>query len=141
MGAKQEARKIAQEIRWRQQREKVIECQCSGQTIHAWCKGHGIAPSTYYRWLERVRIEELQAMVEKNVLSLQTENQKSIPAQPLFTELPALPAAVAEEPSAPEPAAGEPAIRVQIGGAVVEIQKEADARLAESVVRALAGQC
>ena len=115
--------------------EAVAAWKESNLSAAEWCRQQGIPKSTFHQW--KVQAQELE---ERGMLPEQYRSSSQA-LQPRFTELPALPAAVAEEPSAPEPAAGEPAIRVQIGGAVVEIQKEADARLAESVVRALAGQC
>lgn len=33
----------------------VMECRSSGLTDYQWCKEHGIAPSTFYRWIAAFR--------------------------------------------------------------------------------------
>ncbi len=135
MGAGAEAQKIAIAVRHRRNAEKVKECQSSGKSIAVWCKQEGISTSTYYRWLRQTREEFLDSdegqKMAAQLLPGPDKATKMLPG-PRFSELPAFPA---------EPASIGAAIRIQIGGAVVEIQKETDARLAESVVRALAKQC
>lgn len=115
--------------------EAVAEWKRSKLSATEWCRQQGIPRTTFQRWKEDVRemAEEYEAFAKQSTASSQM-------LQPRFTELPALPPA-ANEPSHPVPASGETAIRIQMGGMVIEIQKEADARLTESVVRALAKQC
>lgn len=138
MGAKREAQKIAQAIRHRQNAERVVECQCSGLSVTAWCEKQGITKTTYYRWQRQAREEALIAMKGNGkpaeLLVEPMESPAMLPA-PRFSELPAFSQETVEAPGTGA------AIRIQIGGAVVEIQKETDARLAESVVRALAKLC
>lgn len=119
--------------------EAVAAWKKSNLSAAEWCRQQGIPKSTFHRW--KVNAQAIaEGVLEETHMPVEQSMASSQMLQPRFTELPALPPAV-YEPSYPEPAAGEPAIRIQMGGMVVEIQKEADARLAESVVRALANQC
>ena len=63
-------RAIKAELRHREWREQIQECQDSGQTVTKWCSSNGIKLSTYYTRLRKVR-EEL--------LSQQPELQKIVP--------------------------------------------------------------
>ena len=63
-------REIKTELRHREWREQIQECQDSGQTVTEWCSSNGIKLSTYYTRLKKVR-EEL--------LSQQPELQKIVP--------------------------------------------------------------
>lgn len=44
-------------------RELVAECRNSGKSITAWCKGQGIACSTYHNWVKRLEEAEPQQWV------------------------------------------------------------------------------
>lgn len=129
LGKKQQWDRVAAVAAWKK----------SKLSAAAWCKKQGIPTSTFHAWKKEAQ-EAGQGIVA--VYSVPAEQSGVSPhaLQPRFTELPALPPA-AEEPPCPKPATSEAAIRIQMGGMVIEIQKEADARLAESVVRALAKQC
>lgn len=119
--------------------EAVVAWKKSNLCAAEWCRQQGIPKSTFHKW--KVKAQEIAEAVLEGFHTPAEQNMDSPQMlQPRFTELPVLPPA-AEEPSPPEPAAGGTAIRIQMGGMVIEIQKEADARLAESVVRALANQC
>lgn len=138
MGAKLEAQKVAMAVRHRHNAEKVKECQSSGMSIAAWCKKEGITSTTYYRWQKQTRQEFLDSDEGKGMAAKLLAAPSVPPAmlpEPRFSELPAF------SPKAVEAPGTGAAIRIQIGSAVVEIQKETDARLAESVVRALAKLC
>ena len=63
-------RTIKAELRHREWREQIQECQDSGKTVTKWCSSNGIKLSTYYTRLKKVR-EEL--------LSQQPELQKIVP--------------------------------------------------------------
>lgn len=41
-------------------RQRIQECQQSGKSVHAWCEDNGIAASTYYRYLRKIRETLLQ---------------------------------------------------------------------------------
>jgi len=45
-------------------RELLAECQSSGKSITAWCKGQGIACSTYHNWVKRLKETEPQRWVK-----------------------------------------------------------------------------
>lgn len=140
MTAKQKARQIAQEVRYRQNAEKVMECQNSGQSIAEWCRREGISNNTFYRWRRRAREQAVESIENKNTLVVQESGSQAITAAPVqsrFVELPAL----EPRPKEIQPPDKDTAIRIQLGGAVIEIQKKTDARLAESVVRALSKLC
>jgi transposase-like protein len=136
MTAKQKARQIAQEVRYRQNAEKVMECQNSGLSIAEWCRREGISNNTFYRWRRRAREQAVEAMETKSTLVVQ-ESGSPAPVQSRFVELPALEL----RPKEIQPPDKDTAIRIQLGGSVIEIQKKTDARLAESVVRALSNLC
>ncbi len=70
-------REIKTELRHREWREQIQECQNSGQTVTEWCSSNGIKLSTYYTRLRKVR-EEL--------LSQQPGLQKIVPVS-VSTEL------------------------------------------------------
>ena len=40
--------------------QRIQECQQSGKSVQAWCKENGIAASTYYRYLRKIRETLLQ---------------------------------------------------------------------------------
>lgn len=52
-------RTIKVELRHREWREQIRECQNSGQTVTEWCSSNGIKLSTYYTRLRKVREELL----------------------------------------------------------------------------------
>ena len=52
-------RAIKAELRHREWREQIQECQNSGQTVTEWCSSNGIKLSTYYTRLRKVREELL----------------------------------------------------------------------------------
>ena len=41
-------------------RQRIQECQQSGKSVQAWCKENGIAASTYYKYLRKIRETLLQ---------------------------------------------------------------------------------
>ena len=40
--------------------QRIQECQHSGKGVQAWCKENGIAASTYYKYLRKIRETLLQ---------------------------------------------------------------------------------
>ena len=40
--------------------QRIQECQQSGKGVQVWCKENGIAASTYYRYLRKIRETLLQ---------------------------------------------------------------------------------
>lgn len=52
-------RTIKAELRHKEWREQIRECQDSGQTVTKWCSSNGIKLSTYYTRLRKVREELL----------------------------------------------------------------------------------
>ena len=40
--------------------QRIQECQYSGKGVQAWCKENGIAVSTYYKYLRKIRETLLQ---------------------------------------------------------------------------------
>ena len=41
-----------------------MDREASGLTVAAWCKQNEVAPSTYYKWLQRIRMEACQSLPE-----------------------------------------------------------------------------
>ena len=46
--------------------QRIQECQQSGKDVQVWCKENGIAASTYYRYLRKIRETLLQDPLKCN---------------------------------------------------------------------------
>ena len=45
-------------------RQRIIDCQSSGKSIKVWCRENGIATSSYYHYLRKIR----ESVLEENQL-------------------------------------------------------------------------
>ncbi len=54
-------------------RQRIIDCQSSGKSIKVWCRENGVATSSYYHYLRKIResvLEENQLVsIEKPTIS------------------------------------------------------------------------
>ena len=55
-------------------RQRIQECQQSGKSVQAWCKENGIAASTYYRYLRKIRETLLQ---DNQIVALELPKSES----------------------------------------------------------------
>ena len=51
---------VKESVRTENWRQRIQECQQSGKSVQAWCKENGIAASTYYKYLRKIRETLLQ---------------------------------------------------------------------------------
>lgn len=72
--------------------QRIRSAEQSGMSQKAWCRAHGVCPSTFYRWKRALKDKPLRA------------GEASAGSQPTFAEL-QLPDAPAEHPAQGEPAA------------------------------------
>lgn len=119
-----DTRQLAHEVRMKHWAEVLRRRRESGQTIRSFCRSEGICEKTYYYWQKRIR----QAAGESLMGQVESQVPGALPVVPVFAALPA-----------PKAAGG--AVRVEIGGAVVEIEPGADMAVVASVLRLFAGQC
>ena len=56
--------------------ERILSCQESGKTVTAWCEENGIAASTYYRKLRKMREEMLSS--EQQIVPLKPRTAHGI---------------------------------------------------------------
>jgi hypothetical protein len=57
-------------------RELVAECQSSGKSITVWCKEQGIACSTYYNWVRKLKGTESQQWVNVTTTTRETSSDE-----------------------------------------------------------------
>lgn len=59
-----------------EQLNNIMECRQSGLTVYQWCEEKGIAPSSYYNWISRLRKKGI------TVPEIKEYPQKPIPPVP-----------------------------------------------------------
>lgn len=65
---------VKESVRTENWRQRIQECQQSGKSVHAWCKENGIAASTYYKYLRKIRETLLQ---DNQIVALELPNPES----------------------------------------------------------------
>ncbi|MDL2214403.1 hypothetical protein LJB76_02435 [Clostridia bacterium OttesenSCG-928-O13] len=118
-----DTRQLTYEVRMKHWAEVLRRRRESGQTIRGFCRTEGICEKTYYYWQKRIRLAAGESLLETNGI----QASGSLAPAPVFASLPA------------PKASG--VVRVEIGGAVVEIEPGADMAVVQSVLRMLTGQC
>ena len=118
-----DTRQLTHEVRLQHWAEVLRRRRESGQTTRSFCRSEGICEKTYYYWQKRIR----QAAGESLLGQDGSQAPVALAPVPVFAAL-------------PTPKAGG-AVRVEIGGAVVEIEPGADVAVAMGVLRLLSGQC
>ena len=58
-----------------QWQQRIMECQQSGMSIKAWCQENGVATSSYYHYLRKIRENMLQ---EKQIVPLELPKAVSV---------------------------------------------------------------
>ena len=120
-------REIKTELRHREWREQIQECQNSGQTVTEWCSSNGIKLSTYYTRLKKVR-EEL--------LSQQPELQKIVPVS-VSTELSDNNVVLQKETGSLGVPMNAEKISIRRSNIEIEIPCNADERIITAILRGL----
>ena len=120
-------RTIKAELRHREWREQIQECQDSGQTVTEWCSSNGIKLSTYYTRLKKVR-EEL--------LSQQPELQKIVPVS-VSTELSDNNVVLQKETASLEVPMSTEKISIRKNDIEIEIPCNADEHIISAILRGL----
>lgn len=118
-----DTRQLTHEMRMKHWAEVLRRRRKSGQTIRGFCRTAGICEKTYYYWQKRIREAAGSALLGQG----KEQMLAAFPPMPVFAALPA------------SKASG--IVRVEIGGAVVEIEPGADMAVVQSVLRMLRGQC
>lgn len=111
-----ELQKTKHEIKLAQWRRQIADCRSSGMQVRQWCQGHGISPSTYYRWQRQVW-EVGVAQVK------QSASQVDLAPVQQWAQL--------------TPAPTETAVSVEIKGCRVEVRADTDRELLTQVCRLL----
>ncbi len=118
-----DTRQLTHEVRMRHWAEVLRRRRESGQTIRGFCRTEGVCEKTFYYWQKRIRQAAGESLLERTG----SQAPGSLAPAPVFAALPA-------------PKSGG-VVRVEIGGAVVEIEPGADMGVVHSVLRMLTGQC
>lgn len=121
----------------RKQINGVIAYRNSGMGVMAWCKEQGISRTTLNRWQKEVEAYA-QDITEEQGTSEGPASVSPYTLQPHFAQVPTVPELTESVASTRNP---ETAIRIQIGQAFIEIQKNTDVQLAEVVVRVMVEKC
>lgn len=120
-----EVREMTQEVRMASWAEIIRGRQESGQTVREYCAHNGINEKSYYYWQLRIRRKLCE-------LANHTEgsSQSKVPI-PAFAEV----------PIRSDMSVSSAAIKVHLGGAVVEIPNNASEAVVQTVLRALREPC
>ena len=113
----------------------VMECRQSGMSDSLWCKEHGILPSTFYNWVTRLRKKgcEISAPINKDeFLPLPYQDVVKVNLVP---DIPFIDEAKPE----PIPANAFSGLRLELGGAKLEISNDVNLELLVSVLHFLRG--
>lgn len=113
----------------------ITECRQSGMSDSLWCKEHGILPSTFYNWVTRLRKKgcEIPAPVNKDEF-LPLPHQDVVKVN-LVPDIPFIDEAKPE----PIPANAFSGLRLELGGAKLEISNDVNPELLVSVLHFLRG--
>ena len=122
-----DTRQLTHEVRMKHWAEVLRRRRESGQTIRGFCRAEGICEKTYYYWQKRLRQMAGEALAGQG----EPPSSSLLPTGPVFAALPAPKGS----------ACADGMVRVEIGGAVVEIGTGADMDVAMGVLRMLTGQC
>ena len=63
-----EITEIKTTVSMEQWQQRIMDCQQSGMSIKAWCRENGVATSSYYHYLRKIRESMLQ---EKQLVPLE----------------------------------------------------------------------
>ena len=116
--------------------ELITRCRCSGLSDDRWCREHGIPVSTFYRHVKILRQKacDVPVSVKENI----SPKQEVVPVQ--VTDIQDLGRTKTGFPM-PESGVGEPAVRIYLGSACIDVMNHADATLLSAAVMALKTLC
>ncbi len=114
---------VKSEFRARQWAAIIKECQSSGQTVVSWCEEHQVSIKSYYYWLRKLRLKEL----ESTELTVPQVPEKTV----TFKKL---------EVSAPLPDV-RAAVIIRLPNATLEINEGASQQTVQAVLLALQSVC
>lgn len=120
------------DARLKEYRDMVADCEKSGLSIREWCARECIPEGTYYSRLQRLKEALIQLPDTQEITSV---------SPPPFVELQvALPEPTEKTTSS---SGNKAAIRVNINGGdtILDIPREANIRLVETILRVLTKQC
>lgn len=111
------------EFRAKQWASIIKECQNSGQTIVSWCEEHQVSIKSYYYWLRKLRLREL----ESTELTVPQASKKPV----TFKKL----AVTASLPNV------QAAVIIRLPNATLEINEGASQQTIQAVLLALQSVC
>ena len=116
--------------------ELITLCRQSGLSDDQWCREHGIPASTFYRHVKILRQKacDVPAPVRENI----SPKQEVVPVQ--VTDIQE-PDRIKNSFPIPEIGVQEPAIRIHLGSAYIDIMNHADTTLLSAAVMALKTVC
>ena len=116
--------------------ELITKCRCSGLSDDRWCREHGIPVSTFYRHVKILRQKacDVPIPVKGNI----PQKQEVVPVQ--VTDIQELDR-MGNSFSMSGSRIQEPAIRIHLGSAYIDIMNHADATLLSAAVMALKPLC
>ena len=120
-------KEIKSELRHREWKEQIQECQNSGQTVKEWCKSRGISPGTYYNRLREVREE---------MLSRQPKLHEIVPVS-VSTELTGNSTVMPEKSASADKPKSTEKIIIRKNGIEIEIPCDADENIITAMLRGL----
>lgn len=103
----------------------IRECQASNQTVVSWCAEHDVGLKSYYYWLRKLRMAEIQK-TEPTVLA---EVKNEVPA--VFKKLEV-------QSSVPNTQA---AVIIRLNGATIEVNEGTSQQTIQAVLLALQSVC
>ena len=111
----------------------INRCRQSGKTDHAWCTENGIAVSSFYAAIRRLRKKEVLVPEKAAVpmIDLTTENQDVVRIGIIDDEV------IEEERPMPSVASSSPGIEVSVFGAHIIVNSGTDRRLLSAVLHVL----
>ena len=116
------------EFRAKQWAQAISDCQSSGQTVVSWCASHNINIKSYYYWLRKLRlaqIDNLPAEVKSNIQIKPSEAAISFKKLEVQAPLPDL----------------QPAVIIRLPNATLEVVNGAMQQTVEAVLLALRSTC
>ena len=116
----------------------IMECRASGLTDYQWCIEHGIKPGTFYNWVTRLRKRgcEIPPPASKDAF-LPTPHQDVVrvdlvPNAPLVDVTPSTSFSIPSSDCTPT-------LKLELGGAKLEVSNDVNPELLVSVLRFLRG--
>jgi len=122
-----DVQKLTHEVRLQQWGRKVKDCRNSGKLVKVWCAEQNINIKTYYYWQKRVCQATCRELAMNHPRSSIAVNATPLP---VFAEL-----------RKPEHPSGQLALTIQRDHMKIEIYRDADATLVETVLLAVRNLC